>query len=100
MANPFKPTAGATPPLLVGRNRVIEEFLESLDDGPGAPGLLELITGARGVGKTVMLTALGDSARERGWVVVDETAREGSWTDSPPSSLTSCRSSPARSAHG
>ena len=77
MANPFKPTAGATPPLLVGRNRVIEEFLESLDDGPGAPGLLELITGARGVGKTVMLTALGDSARERGWVVVDETAREG-----------------------
>ena len=24
-----------------------------------------------------MLTALGDSARERGWVVVDETAREG-----------------------
>ena len=46
MANPFKPTAGATPPLLVGRNRVIEEFLESLDDGPGAPGLLELITGA------------------------------------------------------
>ena len=77
MANPFKPTAGATPPLLVGRNRVIEEFLESLDDGPGAPGLLELITGARGVGKTVMLTALGDSAREHGWVVVDETAREG-----------------------
>ncbi len=77
MTNPFKPTAGATPPLLVGRNRVIEEFLESLDDGPGAPGLLELITGARGVGKTVMLTALGDSAREHGWVVVDETAREG-----------------------
>ena len=34
MANPFKPTAGATPPLLVGRSRVIEEFLESLDDGP------------------------------------------------------------------
>ena len=24
-----------------------------------------------------MLTALGDAARERGWVVVDETAREG-----------------------
>lgn len=77
MANPFKPTAGAAPLLLVDRNRVIEEFLESLDDGPGAPGFLEFITGTRGVGKTVMLTALGDLARERGWVIVGETAREG-----------------------
>ncbi len=77
MANPFKPTAGATPPLLVGRQAVLAEFSESLDDGPGAPGLLTLMTGARGVGKTVMLTELGDVARTAGWVVVDDTARPG-----------------------
>ncbi len=43
--NPFKPTAGATPPLLVGRDDTLEEFAESLDDGPGAPARLALFTG-------------------------------------------------------
>ena len=100
MTNPFKPTAGATPPLLVGRDRVIEEFLESLDDGPGAPGLLELITGARGVGKTVMLTALAMwHVSAAGWSLMRPHAR-GSWIASPPNSLASYRNSPARSAHG
>lgn len=74
MANPFKPTAGATPPLLVGRQPIIEEFQESIEDGPGAPGLLQLLAGARGVGKTVMLTELGDVALSNGWVVIHETA--------------------------
>lgn len=77
MPNPFKPTAGATPPLLVGRDQLIDEFRESLDDGPGAPGLLTLVTGARGTGKTVMLTEMGEAARTQGWVVIDETARDG-----------------------
>jgi len=58
--NPFKPTAGATPPLLVGRSDAMEEFSESLADGPGAPGRLTIFTGARGVGKTVMLTEVAD----------------------------------------
>lgn len=74
MPNPFKPTAGATPPVLVGRRDVLDEFQESLDDGPGAPGLLQLLSGARGVGKTVMLTELGNVALANGWVVIHETA--------------------------
>lgn len=73
MANPFKPTAGATPPVLVGREAIVDEFQESIDDGPGAPGLLQLLAGARGVGKTVMLTELGDVALTNGWVVIHET---------------------------
>lgn len=77
MPNPFKPTAGAVPPLLVGRTQQITDFAESVDNGPGAPGLLTLVTGARGCGKTVMLSALGDVARSRGWVVIDETATPG-----------------------
>lgn len=57
--NPFKPTAGRMPPLLIGRDAIIDEFEEALDDGPGAPGRLMRVTGARGVGKTVMLTEFG-----------------------------------------
>lgn len=75
--NPFKPTAGAEPPVLAGRKRVIDDFTDGLMEGPGAPGRLMRISGPRGSGKTVLLTELGDIARDKGWVVVDETAGEG-----------------------
>lgn len=76
-SNPFKPTAGRMPPLLVGRDTVIDDFEEGLDDGPGAPGRLMRVTGARGVGKTVILTEFGRIARDRKWEVIDETASAG-----------------------
>jgi hypothetical protein len=75
--NPFKPSAGATPPLLVGREHELDIFAEGLDDGPGSPGLLTRITGQRGTGKTVLLTAAENVARGRGWVVISETATAG-----------------------
>ena len=77
MANPFKPSAGTTPPLLVGRMNVLDDFAEALDDGPGAPGRLAFVTGARGIGKTVMLTKLGRIAADAGWSVIEETATVG-----------------------
>lgn len=75
--NPFKPTAGKNPPILIGRDQVITEFAEGIDNGPGAPNRLMRITGARGMGKTVMLNALGNEARNRGWAVLEETASPG-----------------------
>ncbi|ROS75406.1 ATP-binding protein [Cellulomonas sp. PhB143] len=75
--NPFKPTAGATPPVLIGRDADLEEFSDSLRDGPGAPGRLVRVTGARGVGKTVMLNELADAALREGWVTVADTASTG-----------------------
>jgi hypothetical protein len=75
--NPFKPTAGARPPLLVGRDNALDGFREALDDGPGAPGLLTIFTGPRGIGKTVLLTTAEEFAREQGWFVISETATEG-----------------------
>ena len=36
--NPFKPTAGKNPPIFIGRDEVIEEFAEGLENGPGASG--------------------------------------------------------------
>lgn len=77
MANPFKPSFGVSPPLLSGRDDLIEEFADGLDDGPGSPSRATLYTGARGAGKTVMLNAVEDSARRRGWVVISETASPG-----------------------
>lgn len=76
-SNPFKPTAGRMPPLLIGRDNIINDFEEGLDDGPGAPGRLMRVTGARGVGKTVILTEFGRIAKNRKWEVIDETASNG-----------------------
>lgn len=76
--NPFKPTAGANPPLLVGRDVLVEEFLESIEDGPGAPGRITIFTGPRGIGKTVMLNAVAERVQdEHQWLVIDETATAG-----------------------
>ena len=66
-----------TPPVLVGRESDLDDFRFALDDGVGAPGRLMYLTGARGVGKTVMLNALGDIARDQDWLVIDETAERG-----------------------
>lgn len=75
--NPFKPTAGMNPPELIGRDMVLGDFRDALDNGPGAPDRLMRISGVRGVGKTVLLNALGDVARSRGFQVVDVAANAG-----------------------
>lgn len=77
MPNPFHPSFGVNPPLLVGRDGLIEEFIEGLEDGPGSAGRATLYTGARGSGKTVMLNAIEDRAKARGWIVISETASPG-----------------------
>jgi len=75
--NPFTPTFGSPPPLLVGRQDRIDDFGDGLDAGPGSPQRASLFTGVRGVGKTVLLKAVEDAARYRGWQVVSETALPG-----------------------
>lgn len=77
MDNPFRPTAGAEPPQLIGRTGILDEFIYGLRIRHGAPGLLSIFTGARGIGKTVMLGEAEDEARLRGWAVVSETATRG-----------------------
>ena len=77
MKSPFKPTAGCQPPVLVGRNQDIENFRMAIEEGPGAPERLLFVTGARGIGKTVMLNALSHVVEEQRWVVVNETAARG-----------------------
>src|SRR5262249_12627916 len=69
--NPYTPNAGARPPALVGRDAELEGFeilLERLRRG--YPEQSMLITGLRGVGKTVLLGAFESRARAAGWVTV------------------------------
>ncbi|KAA8821557.1 ATP-binding protein [Bifidobacterium reuteri] len=75
--NPFKPSAGHLPPVLIGRDLVLDDFREGLDNGSGAPGRLMRITGARGIGKTVILTEFRNIAERRGWQTISETASAG-----------------------
>ena len=51
LVNPFRPTAGAEPPVLIGRDKVIRDFSNGLREGVGAPARLMRITGPRGSGK-------------------------------------------------
>ncbi|SDL79506.1 AAA ATPase domain-containing protein [Corynebacterium mycetoides] len=75
--NPFRPTFGASPRVWAGREAVIEEFRRALDNGPGDPHRSVIISGSRGIGKTVLLTELEDVAKRQGWIVVRASGREG-----------------------
>lgn len=77
MPNPFHASFGVSPPLLVDRDDLLADFVEALEDGPGSAGRATLYTGARGAGKTVMLNAVEDRAKEHGWLVISETATPG-----------------------
>jgi hypothetical protein len=70
MKNPFKPSFGSIPPVLIGRDDILEDFLDGLRAGVGDPFRSILFTGARGVGKSVMLTELEGIAGEEGFITV------------------------------
>jgi hypothetical protein len=65
--NPFRPGAGFLPPYLAGRQSEIDYFRKvSLQQQPVMTNLI--ISGLRGVGKTVLLDTLKPIALENGWI--------------------------------
>ena len=68
--NPFRPSFGASPRVLAGREDVLADVDLALDEGPGSPLRTVLVSGARGIGKTVMLGELEELAKARGWLVL------------------------------
>ena len=64
--NPFRPGAGHMPPYLAGRESETQEFLRLLDQEPILENMI--LTGLRGVGKTVLLDTFKPLAIERRWL--------------------------------
>ncbi|VEH72728.1 ATPase [Corynebacterium segmentosum] len=73
--NPFRPTFGVPPLFWVGRTAVLDTFRAALDAQPGHPGRSLVISGARGIGKTVLLNELEDIAAARGWITLRASGR-------------------------
>lgn len=63
--NPYKPGAGHMPPHLAGREREYREFDQLLEQDEILNNVV--LTGLRGVGKTVLLETFKPKAVEKGW---------------------------------
>lgn len=66
--NPYAPGAGQRPPELAGRDEQLHAFEVTLERvARGRPERSVVLTGLRGVGKTVLLNALRSAAVRSGW---------------------------------
>jgi hypothetical protein len=76
--NPFSPGAGAPPPELVGRDGVLEQARILLGRvKEKRPEKSMLLTGLRGVGKTVLLNEIDRMARDSAYRTISVEAHEG-----------------------
>jgi hypothetical protein len=66
--NPYAPGAGQRPPELAGRDRELDQFDVTLERvAAGRPERSMVLSGLRGVGKTVLLNALRSQAVNKAW---------------------------------
>ncbi|QNQ81124.1 ATP-binding protein [Lactobacillus sp. PV034] len=71
MHNPFNPSFGKIPPVLLGRKEIREDYEEELNN-PNTPYQTAIVYGMRGVGKTTFLTEVSQKLSEKeDWLVVD-----------------------------
>src|SRR6201986_1578617 len=76
--NPYAPGAGKRPPELTGRDREIGQFEVVLERvARGRPERSMVLTGLRGVGKTVLLNTFRSMAMQRLWGTGKIEARPG-----------------------
>ncbi len=75
-SNPFRPGAGHMPPYLAGREQERDEFERLLQQDIVLENLI--LTGLRGVGKTVLLETFKPLAMKRNWLWVGTDLSESS----------------------
>lgn len=76
--NPFIPSFGVSPLYLAGRGDAIASIRDvSLNLARTDYSRASLIIGQRGIGKTVLLNAVEDTARDDNWIMVKTTATRG-----------------------
>lgn len=80
-ANPFTPSFGQIPPFMAGREHIIADLTRAFDTGGANPNLCTIFVGARGAGKTALLSYMSQEASSRGWIVADVSARPGMLED-------------------
>ncbi|MGO4686303.1 AAA family ATPase [Hyphomicrobium sp. 2TAF46] len=73
-ANPFRPGVGHTPPYLAGRTKEQDEFRKLLNQKAITENVI--LTGLRGIGKTVLLREFEPIARHAGWLWTGEDLSE------------------------
>ena len=79
-ANPFKPGAGHSPPHLAGRDKETEQFSKLLDQEQITQNVI--LTGLRGVGKTVLMDDVYKPlALKKDWVWVGSDFSEAAFVD-------------------
>src|SRR5438876_9360911 len=78
--NPFSPGAGAPPPELVGREAILEQARVLLARIKAKrPEKSILLTGLRGVGKTVLMNEIERMAAKEGYRTLGLEAHEDKW---------------------
>jgi Cdc6-related protein, AAA superfamily ATPase len=78
ISNPFSPGAGAPPPELVGRSQILEQadiLMARVQRHRAEQSLM--LTGLRGVGKTVLLTEIARRTRAAGYHTISIEAHTG-----------------------
>lgn len=81
MKNPFTPNFGQVPLYMAGRKFLLGEIERALENGPGDPALSSILVGARGTGKTALLSHLSCQAQQAGWISVDVPCLPGMLQD-------------------
>lgn len=86
-SNPFTPSFGEVPLVMAGRDLLIHEFDRSFSSPTRRPSLTTIVSGARGTGKTALLTLVEEHAQQRGWISVDLVSLPGLLEDAYEQSL-------------
>lgn len=79
--NPFTPVFGKVPPYFAGRERVMSDIITALEHPQNSPDRCSIFVGARGTGKTALLTYFAHEAESRGWISANVTASTGMLDD-------------------
>ena len=58
LKNPFTPSFGKVPAVLAGRDLLLDDMTSAFEQGSGDPNLSTILMGARGTGKTALMTSI------------------------------------------
>ena len=79
--NPFTPVVGKVPLYMAGRENIMSDVETALEGTGNDPAIISLLVGARGTGKTALLSYFADAAESSGWITARVTCAAGMLND-------------------